>query len=140
MAKGSGGNTDAACLAPRVISILSLEPRRFVEQVSFVASPGYLRGPGERAAAGLGPQGPNLVVSTMGVFAFDTPDGGLTGSCEMVLVKTFRGFDAEVVQALIPWPLRLSATLVECEPPTELELTLVRYLDPGPIYLRAGRY
>ena len=137
---GTGGNTDAACLAPRVISILSLEPRRFVEHVSLITSPGYLRGPGQRAAAGLLPQGPNLVVSTMGVLAFDTPDGGLSGSCEMELVKTFPGFDAEVIRALIPWPLRVTSSLVECEPPTERELTLLRHLDPGPLSLRAGRY
>jgi glutaconate CoA-transferase subunit B len=137
---GTGGNTDAACLAPRVISIVSLEPRRFVERVSFVTSPGYISGPGARQRAGLDPQGPNLLVSTMGVFGFDTSDGGVTGSCEMELVKTFPDMPADVVQALIPWPLRVSSNLVTCPAATDEEIQLLRRFDPGPTYLRAGRY
>ena len=30
---GTGGNTDAACLARRVITVMSLEPRRFVKRL-----------------------------------------------------------------------------------------------------------
>lgn len=137
---GSAGNTDAACLARRVITIMSLEPRRFVERVSFLSSPGYITGPGARRAAGLSPQGPNLVVSTMGVFAFDTPDGGDTGTCEMVLVRTYAEMPAEAVAAMIPWPLRIADDIEECAPPTDEELRLLRHLDPGPTYLRPGRY
>lgn len=137
---GTGGNTDAACLAPRVISVISLEPRRFVERVSFITSPGYIDGPGARERAGLDPQGPNLVVTTMGVFGFDTSDGGRSGSCEMELLKTFPGFDAEVIAAIVPWPLRVRGVPEVVAPPTAEELRLVRHLDPGPVYLRAGRY
>ncbi len=137
---GAGGNTDAACLAPRLITMMSLEPRRFVERVSFRTSPVYIDGPGARAAAGLAPQGPNVLISTMGVFTFDTPDGGLSGSCEMQLAKTFPGFEADVVAALIPWDLRAVQDLEVCEPPTRQEVELVRRMDPGPVYLREGRY
>jgi glutaconate CoA-transferase subunit B len=137
---GTGGNTDAACLARRVIAIMSLEPRRFVERVSFLASPGYISGPGARRAAGLRPQGPNIVVSTMGVFGFDTPDGGDTGSCEMQLLRTFPDTPADVVQALIPWPLRIADALDVCARPSDDELSLLHRLDPGPTYLRPGRY
>lgn len=137
---GTGGNTDAACLAPRVIVLMSQEPRRFVERVSFITSPGYIDGPGARRRAGLDPQGPNVVVSTMGVFGFDTPDGGESGSCELTLLKTFPGFSADIIQSLVPWELRLAEPVEECPPPTETELSLVRSLDPGPIYLREGRY
>ena len=137
---GTGGNTDAACLARRVIAIVSLEPRRFVERVSFLASPGYIDGAGGRSTAGLRPQGPNIVVSTIGVFAFDTPDGGVSGSCEMTLTKTYPDAPADVVASLIPWPLRLAADLQTCAAPSGEELRLLRYLDPGPTYLRPGRY
>jgi glutaconate CoA-transferase subunit B len=137
---GTGGNTDAACLAPRTVVIMSLEPRRYVERVSFLASPGYLDGPGGRARAGLQAQGPNVVISTMGVFTFDTPDGGASGSCEMQLSKTFDGIPAEAVSAIIPWELRIVPDAVVCEPPSARELELVRSLDPGPTYLRPGRY
>ena len=120
--RGSGGNTDAACLAPRVLTVMSLEPRRFVERVSFLTSPGYIDGPGARAAAGLEPQGPNLVVSTMGVFDFDTPDGGETGSCELRLTKVFPGIEPEVIDAMLPWPLLVSDDLERVEAPSGEEL------------------
>ena len=87
---------------------MTLEPRRCVERVSFLTSPGYISGPSARSKAGLRPQGPNLVVSSMGVFDFDTTDGGASGSCELRLAKLFPGIDADVVQALIPWPLALA--------------------------------
>jgi glutaconate CoA-transferase subunit B len=119
---------------------MSLEPRRFVERVSFLSSPGYISGPGARRAAGLSPQGPNLVVSTMGVFNFDTPDGGDSGSCEMQLVKTYANLPADAVAALIPWPLRIVDGLQECAAPSGEELRWLRHLDPGPTYLRPGRY
>ena len=137
---GTGGNTDAACLARRVITIMSLEPRRFVERVSFRTSPGYICGPGARMDAGLDPQGPNLVVSTMGVFDFDTEDGGRTGSCQLRLIKTYPNVDPDVVRALIPWPLLVADCVTTCPPPTEAELDLLRRLDPGRVYLREGRY
>lgn len=137
---GTGGNTDAACLAQRVVTIITLEPRRFVERVSFLASPGYIDGAGARRRAGLDPQGPNVVVSTMGVFTFDTPDGGDGGSCEMMLAKTFPGIAADAVAALIPWKLRVASDISGCAPPSDEELRLVRHLDPGPMYLRPGRY
>ena len=76
----------------------------------------------------------------MGVFAFDTPDGGESGSCEMRLVKTYANMPAEAVAAMIPWPLRIADTVGECAPPTDEELRLLRHLDPGPTYLRPGRY
>lgn len=137
---GTGGNTDAACVAPRTVTIMSLEPRRFVERVSFLASPGYIDGPGARRRASLQPQGANVVISTMGVFGFDTPDGGETGSCEMMLTRTFPGVEAGVVEAIVPWQLRHAPAVSECAPPTARELELARGLDPGPTYLRAGRY
>jgi glutaconate CoA-transferase subunit B len=137
---GTGGNTDAACLAPRVITIMPLEPRRFVERVSFRTSPGYLDGPGGRRAAGLSAQGPNLVVTTMGVFGFDTPDGGQSGSCEMRLLRTYADIPAEAVSAVVPWELLAADEVGECAQPSEEEVRMVRGLDPGPVYLRAGRY
>ena len=137
---GTGGNTDAACCARRLIAVMTLEPRRFVERVSFLSSPMYIDGPGARGRAGLAPQGPNLVVSSMGVFDFDTPDGGGSGSCRLRLCKLFPGIEADVVQALIPWPLEVAPGLSEVAPPSDEELRLLRRLDATRFYLREGRY
>jgi len=138
--RGTGGNTDAACLAPRVLTVMSLEPRRFPERVSFLTSPGYISGPGARAAAGLDPQGPNLVVTTMGVFDFDTDDRGATGSCQLRLRKLFPGIEPDVIDAILPWPLLVAEDLETIEAPSEEELRMLRYLDPRRINLAEGRY
>lgn len=137
---GTGGNTEIACLAPRVLTIMPQERRRFVERVDFNTSPGYIDGPGGRRRHGLDPQGPNVVVSTMGIFSFDTADGGDSGSCELVLQAVFPGLNAEVVQVETGWPLRVADTVREIAPPTTEEIDLLRRLDPYGFYLRPGRY
>jgi len=137
---GTGGNTDLACSAKRSVIIMSLEGRRFVERCDFITSPAYIDGPGARQREGLAPQGPNVVVSTMGVFGFDTPDGGAAGSCEMVLTDVFPGVAASTIQAIVPWDLRVADPLATVPPPTPDELSWLRRLDPLTMYLREGRY
>ena len=137
---GTGGNTEIACLAARVLTIMPQERRRFVERVDFNTSPGYIDGPGARRRHGLDPQGPNRVVSTMGIFGFDTADGGESGSCEMVLEAVFPGLSPEVVQIETGWPVRIADGVREIDPPTVEEIDLLRRLDPYGFYLRPGRY
>jgi glutaconate CoA-transferase, subunit B len=137
---GTGGNTEIACLAKRVITIMPQERRRFVPRVDFNTSPGYISGRGAREAAGLEPQGPNGVVSTFGVFGFDTTDGGRSGSCEMVLEAVFPNMEPEIVQIETGWELRISNDVRQIEPPTDEELALLRRLDPHHFYLTPGRY
>lgn len=137
---GTGGNTEIACLAKRVLSIMPQERRRFVSRADFNTSPGYIEGPGARRRAGLAPQGPNRVVSTFGVFGFDTPDGGETGSCEMVLEAVFPNMTPEILQIETGWELRVAEDVAEIEPPTDDELALLRRLDPHHYYLTPGRY
>ena len=137
---GTGGNTEIACLAKRVITLMPQERRRFVERVDFNTSPGYIDGPGARTRHGLEPQGPNRVASTFGVFGFDTPDGGATGSCEMVLEAVFPNMDPEIVKFETGWDLKVSDTVREIDPPTREELELLRRLDPHTFYLVPGRY
>src|SRR5207302_1485410 len=49
---GSGGANDLASLCWRILVVTNHDPRRFVEKVDFVTTPGYLTGPGAREAAG----------------------------------------------------------------------------------------
>ncbi|MBI5947293.1 MAG: hypothetical protein HY875_04055 [Chloroflexi bacterium] len=137
---GTGGNTEIACLAPRVMTLMPQERRRFVPRVDFNTSPGYIDGPGARKRAGLEGQGANIVVSTVGVFGFDTADGGETGSCEMVLEAVFANLSPEVAQSECGWDLRLAPTVAELEPPTVEEISLLRRLDPYQFYVTPGRY
>lgn len=50
---GSGGGNEVASLCWKTIIVLKHEPRRFVEKLDFVTSPGYGVGPGARERAGL---------------------------------------------------------------------------------------
>lgn len=136
---GVGGNTDAACLAKKVIIILPHERRRFVERVDFVTSPGYIDGPGSRRRHGLQPQGPNVVISTLGVLRFDTQDGD-SGTCEMYLDATFPNVSAATVKEMTSWDLQVSNALKQVEPPSVEEVILLRSLDPLMFHLREGRY
>jgi len=137
---GTGGNTEIACLAPRNFVIMPQERRRFVPRVDFNTSPGYIDGPGGRTRAGLWPQGPNRVLSTVGVFGFDTTDGGETGSCEMVLETVFPNMDPDIARMECGWDLRVASGIAEMEPPTVEEVALLRRLDPYQFYLTPGRY
>ena len=50
---GSGGGNHVESHCWRTIAIMKHGKRRFVEQVDFITTPGYLSGPGARTAAGL---------------------------------------------------------------------------------------
>src|SRR5205807_4653378 len=52
---GSGGACDLASLCWRTLVVTNHDPRRFVEKLDFLTTPGYLAGPGAREAAGLPP-------------------------------------------------------------------------------------
>lgn len=126
---GMGGNPDGACLAPAVMFVVPHERRRFMQKVDFITSPGYLEGPGGRDRAGLNPQGPNRIVTTLGIMRYDTPDGGLTGSCEAYLDAVYAGVNPEDVLAVTGWPLRVAPDLKVLEPATDEELALLRRLS-----------
>lgn len=67
---GSGGGNDIASTARRTIITIRHEARKLNEAVSFITSPGYLRGGDERAEAGL-LGGPSRVITDKAVFGFD---------------------------------------------------------------------
>src|ERR687892_786610 len=68
---GTGGANDIASLCREVIILTAHERRRFVEQVDFVTSPGWLQGDDSRQRAGLAFGGVSRVVTTLGIFGFD---------------------------------------------------------------------
>ncbi len=137
---GTGGNVDGGASAGRMISTLPLESRRFRERVDFRTTAGYLEGPGAREVAGLRPQGPNVCVTTMCIFRFDTTDAGRTGSCEMYLDGLFDGVSVEDVKSIVPWDLQVASDLIQVPPPTTEELDAINELDAERVYRVPGRY
>lgn len=121
---GSGGGCDLASLAKRFVVIMTHEPRRFVDRVSYVTSPGYGDGHTWRQDVGLPGGGPTAVITTLGVLRFETQ------SKEMYLHSVHPGVTVDDVQAATGWALRVAADVGATPPPTDDELRLLRHFDP----------
>jgi glutaconate CoA-transferase subunit B len=91
---GSGGAHDIACLAHRVVIGIPHEPRRFVEQVDFVTSPGCLNVGSSRMELRLG-GGPAALVTGRARFSF--------ASGELRLSAVFEPFTPEEAVSGLPW-------------------------------------
>lgn len=132
---GSGGGNEAASFVWKTIVILKHEPRRFVEKLDFLTSPGYLDGPGARERAGLpADTGPWRVVTSKALFDFDEE------TKKMRLIGVLKSLKAEeVIQGMGFEPLVVN-NLLELEPPEEDELCLLReHIDPSGIIIRGEK-
>jgi glutaconate CoA-transferase subunit B len=132
---GSGGGNEVASLCWKTILVMKHEPRRFVEVVDFMTSPGYLNGPGGREKAGL-PRGtgPWRVVTSQALFGFaeDTKRLKLLG-----ILKGLSGI--QVLEGMEFRPL-VADRLEEINPPTDEELRVLReQIDPSGIVIRGEK-
>jgi acyl CoA:acetate/3-ketoacid CoA transferase beta subunit len=125
---GSGGANDIASCARRTIAIIRHEARKLNEAVTFLTSPGYLRGHSGRHAAGL-QGGPSRVITDKAIFDFD-PE-----SQRMRLVTIHPGTTREEVLANMNFQPILPDDLPITEPPTAEQIRLIREeIDPGGMY------
>jgi glutaconate CoA-transferase subunit B len=129
---GSGGGADIAILARRWVTLMAHEPRRLVERVSYVTSPGHGDGEGWRQRHGLLGGGPTAIVTTLAVLRFP-PGGG-----EAYLASVHPGHTVEEVRSLTGWDLRVGDGAGETPPPTPEELAHIRRLDPDGFWTRRG--
>lgn len=126
---GSGGACDAGSAAGRTIVFMAHEKRRFVPQLDYFTTPGYMGGPGERERAGYPPGGPVLVVTEKALLRFDER------TCRMYLDRCCPGITPEQVQEHTGFPLDLSRA-TPIEPPTAAELRILREtVDPQRLML-----
>ncbi len=68
---GSGGNNDLTSLSENLVQVGVQTPNKFVKNVNFMISVGYLTGGNSRKEAGLIGNGPSVVISQCGEFDFD---------------------------------------------------------------------
>jgi glutaconate CoA-transferase subunit B len=132
---GSGGGNEVASLCWKTIIVLKHEPRRFVEKLDFLTSPGYGVGPGARERAGL-PRGtgPWRVVTSKALFGFDAE------TKRMRLLGALRGLGAEEVLEGMGFEVPAAAALEELPPPGEDELRLLREeIDPSGMIIGGGK-
>ena len=121
---GTGGANDIISLCREVMILTVHEKRRFTERVDFITSPGYLTGGDARRKSGLLFGGVSRMVTTLGVFDFES------NSHRVRLTAVHAGVSPRDVQANTPFEVLISPALTTTEPPTEKELTLLRMLDP----------
>jgi glutaconate CoA-transferase subunit B len=125
---GSGGANDIASSARRTIIIVRHERRKLSQAVSFITSPGYLRGDGERKAAGL-VGGPSRVITDKAIFGFD-PE-----SKRMRLESIHPSSTLDDVLSTMGFEPIVPDHLPTTEPPTSEQVRLIREeIDPEGMY------
>ena len=125
---GSGGAADIATMAKRCIVIMNHERRRFTHKVHYITSPGFGDGGNWRERMGVAGGGPSRVITSMGIFSFDSENH------EMMLSSYHPGVTVEEIEKETGWPLRVADDARETVPPTETELAAVRKYDPKGIW------
>ena len=123
---GSGGANDLGSLCWRILVMTPHDRRRFVEQVDFITTPGYLDGPGAREAAGLPPgTGPHRVITDLAVLGFDE------ATKRMQVESLHPGVTFDEVQAQTGFELLVNDSPGTTEPPDEEQLNILRSeVDP----------
>ena len=124
---GTGGGNDIASLAQMIVA-MKHEKRRFVEQVDFITSPGYLHGRDTRRKSGLLAGGTFRVVTDLAVFGFEDEKR------RMQVISLNPGVTRQRLQDNTGFALDFAPHLGVTEPPTDQELELVRELDPDRLY------
>jgi glutaconate CoA-transferase, subunit B len=123
---GSGGANDIISLCNEVLIVTQHEPRRFVEQVDFITSPGYLSGGDSRARAGLVCGRLGAVVTDLALLDFEPVTRrmrlrGLQAGVTVGQVREQTGFD-----------LLVSEEIEQLRPPSAEELSVCRELRDRP--------
>jgi len=123
---GSGGANDLASLCWKTLVITPHDKRRFVAQVDFLTTPGYLTGPGAREAAGLPPNtGPYKVISTLALMGYDP------ASKRMRVESLHPGVTAQDVRNNTGFEMLFVDPLPVTPEPTDDELRILRTkVDP----------
>jgi glutaconate CoA-transferase, subunit B len=125
---GTGGGNDISSLTDMIV-VMEHEKRRFVEQVDFITSPGWLRGRGTRNESGLPTGGMFRVVTDLAVFGFDEK------TRRMKPLALNPGVTSEQVQDNTGFKLEFTHDTGVTEPPTEHELSLLRTFDPERLFI-----
>ncbi len=128
---GSGGANDVGSHCWQTIAIMRHDKRRFVEEVDFITTPGYLDGPGAREAAGLPPgTGPYRVVTSMAVMGYHPK------TRRMMLLATQPGITVEQVIENTGFKLLFADQIEKNPAPTPEELHILREeVDKDKLYI-----
>lgn len=124
---GTGGGNDISSLAQMIVA-MKHERRRFVQQVDFITSPGWIEGDDSRRESGLPTGGMHRVVTDLGVFGFDER------TRRMKALALNPGVTPQQVQDNTGFELAFADDLGTTPPPGAKELATLRELDPERLY------
>jgi glutaconate CoA-transferase, subunit B len=124
---GTGGGNDISSLTSMIVAMRH-EKRRFVADVDFLTSPGWIKGGRSRVESGLPQGGMWRVVTDLAVMGFDEE------SREMKVLALQQGVTREQVQDNTGFELLFADKLETAEPPRTEELEVLRLLDPDRLY------
>jgi glutaconate CoA-transferase subunit B len=129
---GSGGGNEVASLCWKTILLMNHQKRRFLPEIDFITSPGYLDGtPGAREKAGLpAGTGPHRVITSKALFDFPPEER------RMRLIATREGYSKEEVLGDMGFEPLVADEVEVLGPPEENELGLLRDLiDPDRVVI-----
>lgn len=124
---GTGGGNDISSLTNMIVA-MKHEKRRFVENVDFITSPGFIRGGESRRESGLPMGGMFRVITELAVFGFDER------TRRMKVLALNPGVTREEVQDSTGFKLDFEEDVALTEPPTNDELQTLRLLDPERLF------
>lgn len=128
---GSGGAGAMAANCEKLVFIMVLEKRRFVNRLDFVTSIGYGDGsPDYREKAGVKGSGPYRVITNAAVFGFDKE------TKKMMLLEVAPGLTPDKIQAEVGFELIMPREIKTMEEPKDEDLRLLReVIDPKRYFL-----
>ncbi|MDL2289136.1 CoA-transferase subunit beta [Clostridia bacterium OttesenSCG-928-F22] len=126
---GSGGANGIASFLNTII-MMRHQKRRFVEQVDYLTSPGWIDGPDGREKMGLmSDRGPQAVITDLGIMKFDDK------TKRMYLSEYFPGVTVEQILENTGFEMDVSRA-VEAKPPEESVLKILReVVDPARMFI-----
>jgi glutaconate CoA-transferase, subunit B len=126
---GSGGACEVASLSKKVIVVMPLDKKRFVERVDFITSPGHRI---DKMAKDIRGGGPSAVITTHGIFRFDERG-------EMYLDSVSPGIREQDILDNVGWKINVASDVKEIPSPTSEELRVLREeIDPMGVFLSKG--
>lgn len=126
---GSGGANDIASNAKRTVVIMPHQKRKFKKNISYLTTPGFLKGGNSRFEAGLTGGGPSNIITDKAILDFEP------SSKKMRLVAIHPGVSIEEVQGLTGFELIIPRDVTITPEPSETELEIIRNLDTEGIYI-----
>lgn len=124
---GTGGGNDISSLTNMIVA-MKHEKRRFVADVDFITSPGWIKGGRSREERGLPQGGLWRVVTDLAIMGFDED------TREMKVLALHPGVTPEKVQENTGFELLFDRNAETTEPPRREELEALRHLDPQRVY------